>query len=80
MPRARPIPADHKAFADLPVQMITVGPARERMAVHVGGSLGPGRTPVICVAGYNRNMADWSAFQRLASQRPQEQAAPPVGG
>ncbi|MEO7222892.1 MAG: alpha/beta hydrolase, partial [Devosia sp.] len=47
---------------------VTVGPAREQMAVHVSGTLGPGRTPVVCVAGYNRNMADWSEFLRLAGQ------------
>lgn len=68
MARPRPIPTDHKALAALPVRMITVGPAQEQMAVHVSGTLGPGRTPVVCVAGYNRNMADWSDFMRLAAQ------------
>src|SRR6478735_8023981 len=69
MARVRTIPADHKTLAALPVQMITVGPARERMAVHVSGELRPGRVPVICVAGYNRNMADWVDFLRLAGAR-----------
>ncbi len=68
MAKARFIPPDHKAFAALPVQMVTVGGASERMAVHVAGRLGPERVPVICVAGYNRNMADWSDFLRLARQ------------
>ena len=68
MAKARSIPVDHKAFAALPVQMVTVGAAGEQMAVHVAGRLGPNRTPVICVAGYNRNMADWSDFLRLASR------------
>lgn len=68
MPRPRPFPADHAAFATLPVRMVTVGPAHEQMAVHVSGTLGADRTPLLCVAGYNRNMADWSDFLRLASQ------------
>jgi pimeloyl-ACP methyl ester carboxylesterase len=65
---ARSIPDDHKALAALPVRMITIGPASEQVAVHVAGSLGDGRTPVICLAGYNRNMADWWDFLRLARQ------------
>jgi pimeloyl-ACP methyl ester carboxylesterase len=68
MPRSRAIPTDHKALAALPVRMVTVGAAQEQMAVHMGGVLGPGRTPIVCVAGYNRNMADWSDFLRLAGQ------------
>lgn len=68
MPRARSLPTDHHAFAALPVRMITVGPAREQMAVHVSGALGPGRTPVVCIAGYNRNMSDWAEFARVATQ------------
>lgn len=68
MPRQRTVPSDHKALAGLPVRMVTVGPANEQMAVHVGSPLGPGRMPIVCVAGYNRNMADWSGFLRLAGQ------------
>ncbi len=60
----RTLPADHKAFAGLPVQMVTVSGGAEQMAVHVRGALGPERTPVVCVAGYNRNMADWADFAR----------------
>ncbi len=60
----RSSPADHKAFADLPVTMVTVGGAAEQMAVHVRGALGPGRVPLVCVAGYTRNMADWSGLAR----------------
>lgn len=66
MAKVRVVPSDHKALAGLPVQMVTVGRADEQVAVHVGGVLGPGRVPVICVAGYNRNMADYSDFVRLA--------------
>lgn len=68
MPKARAIPADHKPFAGLPVQMVTVGDSSEQIAVHVAGRLGPGRLPVICVPGYNRNMADYADFVRLGGQ------------
>jgi pimeloyl-ACP methyl ester carboxylesterase len=67
MPK-RALPADHKPFAGLPVQMITVGDSTEQIAVHVAGRLGPGRIPVICVPGYNRNMADYADFVRLGGQ------------
>jgi len=60
----RSFPADHKAFAGLNVQMVTVGNAAEQMAVHVRGALGPGRVPLVCVAGYTRNMADWGGLAR----------------
>ena len=35
------------------------------MAVHVSGSLGPGRMPLVCVPGYNRNMSDFADLLRL---------------
>jgi pimeloyl-ACP methyl ester carboxylesterase len=76
MARARTVPADHKALVALPVQLVTVGAARERMAVHVAGRLGDGRLPVVCIAGYNRNMADWTDLVRLA--RPMLGDAHPV--
>jgi pimeloyl-ACP methyl ester carboxylesterase len=68
MARPRTVPPDHKALAALPVRMVTIGAADEQMAVHVSGPLRPERTPIICVAGYNRNMADWSDFLRLAGR------------
>jgi pimeloyl-ACP methyl ester carboxylesterase len=68
MARPRFVPADHKALVSLPARMVTVGPANEQVAVHASGPLGPGRMPIMCVAGYNRNMADWSDFLRIASQ------------
>jgi pimeloyl-ACP methyl ester carboxylesterase len=68
----RLVPADHKAFAALPVRMITVGHASEQMAVHASRALGPDSTPIMCVAGYNRNMADWTEFARLAGQNLDE--------
>jgi pimeloyl-ACP methyl ester carboxylesterase len=67
MPK-RPLPADHKPLAGLPVRMITVGDSAEQIAVHVAGRLGPDRIPVICVPGYNRNMADYADFVRLGGQ------------
>src|SRR5262245_7970250 len=66
---ARPIPDDHKTLAALPVRaMITIGSSTEQMAVYASGALGDGRIPVVCLAGYNRNMADWWGFLRLARQ------------
>lgn len=67
MPKPRALPADHTPFAGLPVTMITVGDSSEQMAVHVAGRLGPGRVPVICVPGYNRNMIDYADFARMGS-------------
>ena len=64
--KTRPLPADHKDFVALPVRMVTVGNAAEQVAVHVAGQLRPGRVPLVCVAGYNRNMVDWADFVRLA--------------
>ena len=67
MAAPRPLPTDHKAFTQLPVQLVTVGGGSQQMAVHVAGALRPGRTPVICVPGYNRNMADYADFAREAT-------------
>jgi pimeloyl-ACP methyl ester carboxylesterase len=67
MARPRPLPSGHKAFAALPVTKITVGSAAEQLAVHVGGPLGPGCVPIVCVPGYNRNMADYADFARIGA-------------
>lgn len=77
MARPRTIPADHKPFAALPVQTITIGPAHEQMAAHVSGVLLPERTPVVCIGGYQRNMSDYADFLRLYRQLMGE-AAPVV--
>jgi pimeloyl-ACP methyl ester carboxylesterase len=50
-------------FARLPVQRITVGDAGEWMALHVAGTLGTTRVPLVCVPGYQRNMSDFVDFQ-----------------
>jgi pimeloyl-ACP methyl ester carboxylesterase len=67
MSKARFVPADHPEFASLAVQKVTVGRAGEQMAVHVSAQLGPNRLPLVCVPGYNRNMADFAGFLRLAA-------------
>ena len=72
MAKPRFVPPDHKALVALPVRLVTVGAAHEQIAVHVSGTLGPGRTPIVCIAGYNRNMADWSDFLRIAGQNLKE--------
>ena len=67
--RRRRLPEDHPAFAGLPVSHITLKDARTRAAVHVRGAFGRGRMPLVCLAGYHRNMSDFAAlvdnFQRL---------------
>jgi pimeloyl-ACP methyl ester carboxylesterase len=68
MAKARPLPTDHAPFEGLPVTYVTVGAAEERIAVHVSGRLGSNRQPVICVPGYNRNMADYRDFLRVGSK------------
>ncbi|MBU1335861.1 MAG: alpha/beta hydrolase [Alphaproteobacteria bacterium] len=61
MPRQRTVPADHAAFADLPITHVTLL-AGVCAAVHVAGQLSSRRLPVVCIAGYQRNMSDFSAF------------------
>lgn len=65
MAKARSVPSDHPPLEGLPVRSVTIGSAGETMAVHAAGQLGPDRVPVLCVAGYNRNMADYRDFLRV---------------
>ena len=67
MARSRPIPDDLPLFAGLPVQRVTVGRADEALAVHVRGRISPGRLPLVCLAGYNRNMADFRPMLEVAA-------------
>jgi len=67
MARSRPIPDDLPLFDGLPVQRITVGRADEALAVHVRGRIAPGRLPLVCLAGYNRNMADFGPMLAVAA-------------
>ena len=61
---ARPAGVLPTAFA-LPVRLITVSDAGALMAVHVAGRLGTDRLPLICIAGYQRNMSDFTDFTPL---------------
>lgn len=61
MARKRIIPADHSAFAGLPVTRVALA-ANICAAVHVSGRLSSTRLPVVCLPGYQRNMSDFSAF------------------
>ena len=65
MSRARVISADYPAFAGLPESIVTVGNGNEQMAVHVAGRLGRDQAPLVCIPGYNRNMADFAEFVPL---------------
>jgi pimeloyl-ACP methyl ester carboxylesterase len=65
----RSVPDDYRAFANLPVTHYSVGPASEAMAVHVAGRLAAGRTPLLCIPGYHRNMADFAEFTQHLRRR-----------
>lgn len=61
----RPAPDDLPAFAGLDVRRLTIGRLDEQVAVHVAGTLGSGRLPLLCVPGLTRNMADFAEFAAL---------------
>jgi pimeloyl-ACP methyl ester carboxylesterase len=58
----RSVPDDYPTFVGLPVTRYCVGPASEAIAVHVAGRLTGGRTPLLCIPGYQRNMTDFTDF------------------
>lgn len=60
--RHRTAPADHPAFAGMDVQRIPLQDGKTHAAVHLRGSFEPGRPPLVCLAGYHRNMADFLGF------------------
>ncbi len=60
--RPRTVPADHAAFADLPVRHIVMQDGHTRAAVHLRGKFGAGRLPLVCIPGYHRNMSDFAAL------------------
>jgi pimeloyl-ACP methyl ester carboxylesterase len=60
--RHRTTPADHPAFAGLDVMRIPLQDGKTHAAVHVRGDLASSHPPLICLAGYHRNMADFSGF------------------
>ena len=59
------LPETYPAFADLPVQRIAAGPLDEKLAVHRHGDEADRRPPLVCLAGFQRNMADFADFVRL---------------
>ena len=62
MARLRTTPLDHPAFSALPVQSLTLGDSAEPVAIHIRGTLDSGRPALVCIAGYHRNMTDFTAF------------------
>lgn len=62
MPRIFTPPADHPAFADLPVRLITIGSGKLSIATHVSGDFSSGLVPLVGIAGYHRNMSDFAGF------------------
>lgn len=60
--KRRAVPADHKPFAALPVEFIATRNAGVRAAVHVTAPLARGMLPLVCLAGFHRNMSDFSDF------------------
>jgi pimeloyl-ACP methyl ester carboxylesterase len=60
--RRRTIPADHAPFSALPVERIPMRDGVTHIAVHRRGRFDRARMPLVCLAGYNRNMSDFSAL------------------
>ncbi|SMQ62630.1 Pimeloyl-ACP methyl ester carboxylesterase [Devosia lucknowensis] len=60
--RRRLVPDAHPAFAGLQASPVTLSDGRTRAAVHLRGDFGPGRMPLVGLAGYHRNMSDFTAF------------------
>ncbi len=65
MARARQIPVDYPAFAALATRRVTVGRGDVQLAVHIAGQLASDRLPIVCLAGYQRNMADFTELAAL---------------
>lgn len=59
---------EHPAFEAMPASMVTAGPARLQLAVHVTGPSSSGALPIVCLAGYTRNMLDFADFMRSFRQ------------
>jgi pimeloyl-ACP methyl ester carboxylesterase len=64
MARKRTVPPDHPAFAALPAMPVALAAGVNAM-VHVNGALSRARLPLVCLAGYHRNMSDFSDFVGL---------------
>lgn len=65
MPRYISPPADYPPFAALPVHHISGANAAHQLAVHVSGRFTVNQPPLICVAGFHRNMTDFTDFVRF---------------
>lgn len=55
-------PDDYAFFAQLPIKTILGSAGGQPLAFHLAGNLDDVRTPLICLADYCRNMADYGAF------------------
>lgn len=62
MTKARSVPDQHPAFADLPVNFVETRDPRVRAAVHVSAPLTSDKPPLVCLAGLHRNMSDFTDF------------------
>ncbi len=62
MPLKRSQHPSHGEFAALPVRQVTVGGTDDKLAVHVSGRVTGGVLPLVCVAGYHRNMTDYAGL------------------
>jgi len=53
---------DYAHFAGLEVQKVSGRNGAEKIAYHISGKLDDGRAPLICLADYYRNMADFTGL------------------
>ncbi|MDB5506465.1 MAG: Pimeloyl-ACP methyl ester carboxylesterase [Devosia sp.] len=60
----------HGAFAALPVRHVMLTRPGQELAVHRSGRFGTGVPPIVCVAGYHRNMTDFTEFKALFDRGP----------
>ncbi len=60
--RRRTVPDDHAAFAGLACEHVLLSDATTRAAVHRRGDFSKGQMPLVCLAGYQRNMSDFAGF------------------
>jgi pimeloyl-ACP methyl ester carboxylesterase len=63
----RTVPPEHSAFVFLPVQHVPLA-SDQHIAVHLTAPLRHSDVPLVCLAGYTRNMSDFSDFVRFASR------------
>jgi pimeloyl-ACP methyl ester carboxylesterase len=59
-----PVPADHPPFVSLPVRYVSRHTGGHKLAVHLSGRFALDRPPLICLAGFHRNMTDYADFLR----------------